>query len=49
MSEKNHKMVDGKLLQTDKKYNALKMRQKEKIGTWLNEEITLYYRDHDNW
>lgn len=49
MSGKNHKMVDGKLLQTDKKYNALKMRQKEKIGTWLNEEITLYYRDHANW
>ncbi len=49
MSGKNHKMIDGKLLQTDKQYNALKMRQKEKIGTWLNEEITLYYRDHGNW
>lgn len=42
-------MVDGKLLQTDKKYNALKMKQKEKISLWLNEEIALYYRDHGAW
>lgn len=49
MSTKNHKMVDGKLLQTDKKYNALKMKQKEKIALWLNEEITIYYRNHGAW
>ncbi len=49
MSTKNHKMVDGKLLQTDKKYNALKMKQKEKISLWLNEEISLYYRNHGSW
>ena len=30
MSQKNHKMTDGKLLQTDKKYAQLKLKQKEK-------------------
>ena len=29
MSQKNHKMTDGKLLQTDKKYAQLKLKQKE--------------------
>ena len=42
-------MVDGKLLQTDKKYSALKMKQKEKIALWLNEEILSYYREHGAW
>lgn len=41
MSGKNHKMVDGKLLQTDKKYSNLKMGQKEKINIWINEERSL--------
>lgn len=45
MSEKNHKMVAGRLLQTDKKYSNLKMRQKEKINVWLNEEIRRYYKE----
>ena len=27
MSRKNHKMIDGRLLQTDKKYSQLKMKQ----------------------
>lgn len=49
MSSKNHKMVDGKLLQMNKQYKALKMKQKEKIGTWINEEITQYYRDNADW
>lgn len=31
MSQKNHKMTDGKLLQTDKKYAQLKLKQKEKL------------------
>ncbi|WP_317854380.1 hypothetical protein [Chakrabartyella piscis] len=35
MSRKNHKMVDGRLLQTDKKFSALKAKQKEKITNWL--------------
>ena len=32
MSRKNHEMIDGKLLQTDKKYAQLKLKQKEKIA-----------------
>lgn len=31
MSTKNHKLIGGRLLQTDKKFSALKERQKEKI------------------
>ena len=34
MSRKNHKMVDGKLLQMDKKFTQLKMKQREKISAW---------------
>lgn len=49
MSGKNHKMVDGRLLQMNKQYKALKMKQREKIGTWINEEITQYYRDNGDW
>lgn len=32
---KNHEWVDGKLLQTNKKYSQLKMKQKEKIHEWM--------------
>ena len=40
MSQKNHKMTDGKLLQTDKKYVQLKLKQKEKQdGTEKNNGI----------
>ncbi len=42
-------MVDGRLLQMNKQYKSLKMKQKEKIGTWINEEITQYYRDNAVW
>ena len=31
MSRKNHKMIDGRLLQTDKKYSQLKMKQNDPI------------------
>lgn len=44
MSRKNHKMIDGKLLQTDKKYSNLKMKQKENINLWIAEEIRAYYK-----
>ena len=44
MSRKNHKMIDGRLLQMDKKYSHLKMKQKEKINLWINEEIKAYYK-----
>lgn len=46
MSRKNHKMVDGKLFQTDKKYSNLKMKQKENINLWIGEEIRSYYKEH---
>ena len=35
LSRKNHEIVDGRLLQTDKKFSALKSKQKEKIQNWL--------------
>lgn len=38
MSRKNHKMIEGQLLQTDKRFSDLKMRQREKISGWLLEE-----------
>lgn len=34
MSRKNHKLIDGKLLQTDKRYSQLKMKQQDKISDW---------------
>lgn len=46
MSRKNHRMVDGKLLQTDKKYSNLKMKQKENINIWIGQEIRAYYKEH---
>ena len=46
MSRKNHKMVDGRLLQMDKRYSNLKQSQKEKIHIWLNEEIRAFYKEH---
>lgn len=38
MSRKNHKIVDGQLLQTDKRFSDLKMAQREKIALWLKAE-----------
>ena len=32
---KNHEWIDGKLLQTNKKYSQLKLKQKEKIHEWM--------------
>lgn len=43
MSRKNHKIVDGRLLQTDKKYSNLKLKQKEKIYAWMFEETKRYH------
>ena len=45
MSRKNHKMVDGRLLQMDKRYSNLKQSQKEKINIWINEEIRSFYKE----
>ena len=43
MSRKNHKMIDGRLLQTNKKYSQLKMKQKEKIAEWMFQATRDYY------
>ena len=43
MSGKNHQMVDGRLLQMDKKFSALKERQKTKIAEWFYEAYRKSY------
>lgn len=43
MSRKNHQMVDGRLLQTDKRFSQLKQKQKEKISVWLYQAYSLEY------
>ena len=43
MSRKNHEMIDGKLLQTDKKYAQLTLKQKEKIAEWMFQATRDYY------
>ncbi len=41
--KKNHKMVNEKLLQTNKTWSHLKLRQKEKISEWMYEEYSRAY------
>ena len=48
LSRKNHEMIDGKLLQTDKKYSHLKLRQKEKIAEWMYLETIVVYKNTQN-
>lgn len=43
MSGKNHQRVEGKLIQTDKKYSHLKLKQKEKIYAWMFEETKKFH------
>lgn len=43
MLQKNHKMVDGRLLQTNKKFSALKEKQKTKIAEWFYEAYRKCY------
>lgn len=38
MSRKNHAMIDGRLLKTDKCFSDLKQSQVEKISGWMREE-----------
>lgn len=38
MGTKNHKLVDGKLLQMNKQFRDLKRSQQEKINDWLFQE-----------
>ena len=44
---KNHEMVDGQLLQTNKKYAHLKLKQKEKIAEWMYEATKKYFEEND--
>lgn len=40
---KNHEYVEGKLLQTNKKFSQLKMKQKEFISALIKDEFRRYY------
>lgn len=42
---KNHITANGKLLQTNKKFNQLKSSQKEKINLWLYEEYSRLWKE----
>lgn len=42
---KNHEWVDGKLLQTNKRYEQLKQKQKDKIMGWLYDAFQEKYRE----
>ena len=39
---KIHKRIDGQLLQMNKKFSNLKMKQKDKITRWVYEEYKKY-------
>lgn len=43
---KNHELVNGRLLQTNKKYSALKESQKTRIAEWMYESYREYYGRH---
>ena len=43
---KNHIMVGGNLLQTNKKFSHLKNSQKEKINGWLYEEYEKLWKEN---
>lgn len=47
MSQKNHEQINGSLLQTDKKYSHLKLKQKEKIADWMYAKTKEYYEQND--
>ena len=46
---KNHLRVNGQLLQMNKKYSALKQKQKEQINQWLIAETEAYYLLHQRY
>ena len=41
------KKIDGQLLQMNKKFSNLKMKQKDKITGWVYEEYKKYVTDHE--
>ena len=44
---KIHKKIDGQLLQMNKTFSNLKMKQKDKITGWVFEEYKKYVTEHD--
>ena len=46
---KTHKKIDGQLLQMNKKFTNLKMKQKDKITGWVYEEYRKYVTEHDSY
>ena len=44
---KIHKKIDGQLLQLNKKFSDLKMKQKDKITGWVYEEYKKYVAEHE--
>lgn len=46
MSRKNHKVIDGRLVRTDKSFSDLKRKQQEKINVWLYEEYAKLYEQN---
>ena len=44
---KIHKKIEGQLLQMNKTFNNLKMKQKDKITGWVYEEYKKYVTEHD--
>ena len=44
---KIHKKIDGQLLQMNKKFSNLKMKQKDKITGWVYEEYKKYVTEHE--
>lgn len=43
---KNHIKVNGKILQTNKKWSHLRQKQKERISNWLRREYTKFVQSH---
>lgn len=46
MSWTNHEMLNGKLIQTNKRFFQLKINQKEKIGIWILKVSMSHYTEH---
>ena len=44
---KVHKKIDGKLLQMNKRFSNLKMKQKDKITAWVYEEYKKYVMENE--
>jgi len=47
MSRKNHKMIDGKLLRTDKNFSHLKRSQVTRINEWIRSAYKTFRDQHN--